>query len=637
MDIANPVIRYFVEYWKDLWHGVSRRRDLMSAFNPRVVVKELLNEITLNKARNNANQEFFRRSLGTYLKSDPGSQGRVKLHLQRILKEFDTVNHRPAYMEQLCRSGLRQFAALWYLEDTLNAFIREAQALSLDTSRKIVIRTIVNHLIVELREVGYADREIQKIPDKLFATVHRRDNVVSWEYPHSFECRDWEDEAVIEEYERTLRQHEASLTDIDRLRTLLQLAKTDKKRFTYIFRVLGISGSEEIQVGAVLLYAPAKRVLMSRDDPAFGRGDSELFGSRDPESPINAAVTIQTVSVEAGEASARETVEKALSASRQIMQIEAPVRLSRSYIALRDEGTLAARRRYTFERLEDDWTKHFTLDIEQKRHATRRLALLEKTQAVAQRHGWEQKFDQACYWLRRADESTSDVEKLLSYWICIECLCSKSDESGFNWFQTKRNEEETDIYRVREIVGKLRAVAKCFERGWDVYNEIAEPMAIALLELPPDIVEAARLAPAEGDQIHLADFINNTGRIAARLPEGLLKDQVSDLQTFYSDKVVALRVLREQRRIAQDELAYIYRMRNKIAHDGSGDDPMLSFLSTLAGSYALTLFHRIIYYVTEKGATSLPALLIAGVQEYEFIAKRLEIESPMKVFLDGQI
>lgn len=43
----SPAASYFVEYWEDLWSGVSSKRDLLKSFNPRVVIQELLGEVIL--------------------------------------------------------------------------------------------------------------------------------------------------------------------------------------------------------------------------------------------------------------------------------------------------------------------------------------------------------------------------------------------------------------------------------------------------------------------------------------------------------------------------------------------------------------------------------------------------------------
>jgi hypothetical protein len=106
---TNPVTCYFFDYWEDLWTGISSKRDLLTSFNPRVVIRELLDEITLNKVYNKSNEAFFKRTLSNYLKSDPGSSRRLKLYLQMILKEIDLSKRRPSLLTKIVRYGTQNF------------------------------------------------------------------------------------------------------------------------------------------------------------------------------------------------------------------------------------------------------------------------------------------------------------------------------------------------------------------------------------------------------------------------------------------------------------------------------------------------------------------------------------------------
>lgn len=603
------------------------------------MIKELFDEITFNKQGNKANEDFFRRTLGEYLKSDPGSQKRLKLHLQMTLKEFDLFRHRPLYLPQLCNAAFKIFEELAYFEDCMTSLIDLTKQPNFSASEKERVRLIANHLIVEFREIGYTDDEIRNIPRKIFSTVRlTNDGFPYWDFPHSLSCDDWEDKVKLGEYKKALEDYQASLTELDRLQALLILARGSKRPIRFVFRVNGMTGTEEFEIGQVIFYSPLKkRFVMSslRVDP-----DDELFRMREGENAVNASVVIDAVSAASGETIARSKVENAFALCRRVMHGESPLWMSKSYLALDEQGEVCAASHSAFERSSDDWTKSFTLNEEQMVRLGKNLPAIEETRDVAVSNGWGRRFHEACSWLRKAEESNSYVEKLLSYWICIETLCAKSEDEALNWFEAKAGQGESDIFLIKEVVGKMRAVGKCYQHGWSVYHHLAFLTSRGpfpsqrKIQIPAELAGRAQLTAKEGEMVLLRNFIDCCGAIEKALPDGVLKDQVAELHGFYNDKQIALKVLKSHLRTTQDELAFIYRMRNKIAHDGSSEHPLLPSLCKLAEDYAVSLFHQVGNYVVEKKETALDTILITAVQDYDRIEMRLQLEEPINVFLE---
>ena len=322
----SPTTNYFIEYWEDLWSGVSSKRDLLTSFNPRVVIKELLDEITFNKQGNKANEDFFKRTLGEYLKSDPGSQKRLKLHLQMMLKEFDLFRHRPLYLPQLCNVALKIFEEFAYFEDCVTSLLDLTSQPNFSASEKERVQLIANHLIVEFREIGYTDDEIRNIPKRIFSTIqYHSGGFTHWAFPHSFDCEGWEDKVKLEEYKKRLEDYQSNLTERDRLQALLILGKKTKRPIRFIFRVNGMTGTQELEIGQVLFYSPlTKRFVMagSKIDPD---NKNELFRMREGENPVNASVVVEAISAASGETIARSKVEKAFALCRRVMDGESPL------------------------------------------------------------------------------------------------------------------------------------------------------------------------------------------------------------------------------------------------------------------------------------------------------------------------
>lgn len=638
----SSATRYFVDYWEDLFSGVSSQRDLLKSFNPRVVIQELLDEVTLNKQRNISNEVFFKRILGGYLNRDPGSGMRLKVHLQMILNELNVAKNRPRYLPVLCTTALRKFTDFVYFEDCLTALINLTTMENIGSEEKKQIKSITNHLIVEFRMIGYTDEMIRKIPQLIFSVITHINGDNHWEFPYPQQCEDWRDTAQVTEFWKVLSSYQASLTEIDRLRALLTFAKKQPDRYRFVFRVNGMVGDAELNVDDVLFYSPINKRLIAQDSnrDAFD-SDAEWFRAEIGSKVINAAVTVEAISADSGSTIARSKVEKALALCRRLVVGEIPPRLwlSRSCVALNEKGQIIYGSHHAFERSDDEIWKKFKLTKKEQTQLEAQWVNTKHIRDISNANGWGRRFKEACYWLRKAEESDSNVEELLSYWICIETLCAKSDEDAGNWFETKAGARESDIALIKEVVGKIVALGKCYQRGWMVHQELSQPHILFGLSkniIPESLASKAQLNTSEGDQIYLVNFIQCCDEIEKSLPSGLLKEQVAELVEFYHQKKIALEVLRNHLETAQDELAFIYRMRNKIAHDGNSDHFLLPSLCKLAAHYARSLFGRISNYIERGEEVELRTILITAVQEYDCIEARLQNEEPIHVFLGEQ-
>ena len=635
MNSKSPATLYFLDYWDDLFNGISQERDLLKSFNPRVVVRELLDEITLNKITNKVNEDFFKRTLSNYFENDPASKMRFKTPLQLMLKEIDLSKCRPRYLPRLCRSAISIFENFEYFEDCIESLISIIDSAQLDSSTKSDIKHIANHLIVELREIGYSDKEIASFSEIIFSNIHYIENKPMWSFPHEMSCSDWKNEDEISKYKRNLELCQSSLTEKDRIRSLLIIARKEKESFGYLFKVYGMTGTIEQKVSGVLFYSPLKKRLINYDDEMFKNYEPELFGYKNYGQPINSYVLVDAISIGSGERIARARIEKSLEFCRRIMQGESRLWLSKSYIVLNKDNNILEVSRHTFENPDSDFTKFISLDSEIENDVHKKLSIIEKTKQISEANGWGKKFNEACYWLKRGDESDSNVDKLLSYWICIETLCAKSEDDDVNWFVTNGGQKETDISLIREVVGKMRAVSKCYRHGWMIHNKLSSENSNLNIPEHLKIKAQLQLTDFQGQTIFLKNLIDCVEEIKNHLLDGLLKEQVVELHNFYEESKVAQKALKTHLQSTQDEVALIYRMRNKIAHDGSSQNPLLPSLCTIANDYAVSLFSHICEQVVNQNERDLSSILISTVQNFDLISIRLDTEKPIKVFLTG--
>lgn len=636
MNSISPASQYLLEYWDDLWNGMSSKLGLRKLFNPRLVIQELRDEILFNKQRNIANERFFQRLLGGYEKTDPASQARLQVHLKMILKELNVSKNRPKYLPALCDEALKSFSKFEYFEDCVVFLISLIELEELNDLHKQKIKIVANHLIVELRSIGYSDKEIREMPRKVFSEAQHINGHLMWQFPHSVRCDDWEDKAKVSAFDESILKEQAELNETKRLRALLTFAKRDKTAITFIFRVNGAVGTMELNIAGVTFYSPTRRTLVTDELHQLRNREYEWFGASKDQAVINAAVTLEALSSESSEPIARSLVEKSLSLLRRVAASEAPLWLSKSFIAVDQDGSLVHTSHHAFERREDRYFDYLQLVPEQQVGLDARLSLIEKTREVAIRNGWGRRFEEACYWLRKAEESTPYADQLLSYWICIETLCAKSENDATNWYETKNHETESDIYLIKEVVGRIVAVSECYQQGWLLRRQLKSVTEnTRQITLSNIVREKALLNTQPGQTIYLVNLIECCDEIINELSPGLLQDQVAEINSFYQDREVALSVLSDHLETARDELVFIYRMRNKIAHDGSSDHFLLPSLCQLAGRYAHALFHKIGLLVQQDEDGELSSLLIKASQQYDRIEVQLQTENPLSVFLSA--
>jgi hypothetical protein len=66
----NDSIKYWIEYWEDLFSGIESERFAFKMMKPRIVLNELDEEIEFNKLANKNNRDFLYSKINYYFKHD---------------------------------------------------------------------------------------------------------------------------------------------------------------------------------------------------------------------------------------------------------------------------------------------------------------------------------------------------------------------------------------------------------------------------------------------------------------------------------------------------------------------------------------------------------------------------------------
>ncbi len=97
-------LQYWVDYWTSLFSGIEHRRFSLSLISPRVLLRELREEIETRGLKNSDNRLFFISQINKYFEADAPTQRCLHSVMTLIRREFQKP--RLEVLAQLCRRGL---------------------------------------------------------------------------------------------------------------------------------------------------------------------------------------------------------------------------------------------------------------------------------------------------------------------------------------------------------------------------------------------------------------------------------------------------------------------------------------------------------------------------------------------------
>lgn len=248
-------IQYWIDYWASLFSGIEHRRFTLSLISPRVLLRELIEEVETRALKNADNRQFLYGQINEYFENDPPTQRCLLPVLTLIRREFEKP--RLELLTQLCRRGLGVMDNLQYFDCAADA-LAEALLDEAPVSRK-TLAMVCQDLIVELLEAGYSQKFIESVPRHLFSEIVEHENIVTTQFPHDIAYpTDEADPSSKDAYHTKLRAYMNGLTVKDRLDALKKYPRLPRQELRFIFQVRGIRGKRAFDVGPVHFYSPWK-------------------------------------------------------------------------------------------------------------------------------------------------------------------------------------------------------------------------------------------------------------------------------------------------------------------------------------------------------------------------------------------
>ena len=326
-------VQYWIDYWKSLFSGIEHATFALSLISPRVLLRELIEEIETRGLKNQDNKNFLYGQIKAYFKSDPPTQKCLLPILTLICHEFEKP--RLELLDQLCRRGLSTIDSLQYFDCAVDILTEKLVADS--PVHRDALALICQDLIVELLEVGYSQKTIENIPRDVFSNILEGNGQVHTNFFHEIEYpKDDSDEQAKAAYHAQLKSYMSALTDRDRIQALKRYPRKPPSQFLFIFQIRGLRGKENFDIGPVHFYSPSEKEMLKHND---GK-DMEMFGTSDAHVYMNAATKVNTVDSNAGAEIGRQRIIDALNCLRFGFNSKSQFEVGRDYLIVDDEGTL---------------------------------------------------------------------------------------------------------------------------------------------------------------------------------------------------------------------------------------------------------------------------------------------------------
>ena len=162
----NDKIKYWVDLWEDLIENFNNDSYGLNLVNPHLILMDIIDEIKFNRLKNSKNKEYFLKTLGVMLKSDPVIKNSFKSDFTLIIKELQS--NRLEYFLQLCEDIVKLFQEGLYFNKSFDELKKILLNSKMEKEDEKNISIISQNLIVEFTLIGYSLDEIKKFPSYIF-------------------------------------------------------------------------------------------------------------------------------------------------------------------------------------------------------------------------------------------------------------------------------------------------------------------------------------------------------------------------------------------------------------------------------------------------------------------------------------
>ena len=584
-------LRYFVSYWEYFCNAVEQPSIYTTIMTPHFLVREILNELNTNGTENSSTFKYFFSQNQSFLSKkylfDEGSYSLwILLHEKLKEKEKQVVVIDSIVNKLIQHFSSNEFQA--FLFSSLKSIVLSSEA-KFDNIKSLT-ETIIFQFIFE----QYSIKTIKKLINNIFSSysLEKRENEKVYfhtNYPlvTNFENDDYE------EYVKKASDEMNNLTLEKRFDRLYELLINDTQIYYFIFYIKGIFFENKVDFADVTFYNPKITPVLNPSNQ-FG---NDIFDDEDYEIGMNVIVKQKGKDIISAKLAAIKKINKTYDFILLHSNLKGKISINDACYRILDENKEF--RSWSMGTSKDYlWRHDVIIDEESENKIINKYQKICNNENILE-HDKDIIFD-SLHFYRKAKESDSQEEKLLSYWIALERLFL-----DFDTFESKFD-------RTCNFVQSILLERFIFQKGWNCYYFIDNLLGskffyrdnmISEIEIPKELQIKANIGPDLNNSIiKLQDFVDSIPEIIKYSRNLVANDIMQNVQKFYYNHKFASKEILDKKEEIRNVLLMIYRQRNQIVHNAKYDNTLIEYNIAQAQSITTIVLSVLVKEINEHSS-----------------------------------
>lgn len=610
LDIKQP-IDYWLKYWDYAVDELGNKDSCKILLRtPRIIIEDLLEEISNEKIWIKENIDLFRSELGSWIENDKAFNASFKSEITLLCSSLDGCNNQPL-QRQLCKSILRDMDNGKYFEALINQMVHIVNiSTPITYELKYEINDITVSLITELLYRGYSLQNLKgmsaEVPNVQFAIGL---NVIA--APSKCLGLNREDFVDNDCYYEALTYKINNRTPEEVVIGLKNFYNKKSLERIVLFRINGLKGEVDQMIGDINFYCPRKKQYI--------RDDNRLNTIEDTSAAyVNAAVPVRAISSDTIVELAKE---KLLHAIQILNLLEQP---NKSITIAKEEMTTISKDGKISGNLCLDLVSDVNEQIKKDHLSGADMEYFERTKEISEKYKLLQNNSSplsklllsSLHWLNKCESCDRQEDQLLFAWIALEnltdlkkstlvCLCKCE----------KPNTRET----LKTIVALVMSIHDDFWQKRLLFRTLYDGLHYYenYYGISDELACKADLNKKPGEKCNMNRFIHHLSELEREVNDEIICTWIHEVDKYHKNKVKSLKGTYHY---YENIITLLYRIRNLEVHHAK--------FSNIIRYYVPFLMHickQIVYFVLdeyEQTGDSLDDIFIREKIRYEKLESR---------------
>lgn len=622
-EIMELPYKNLYSYWQHYWSNcidnlIDKDNVSFKIVGPRMLLKDLIEEIDGHDLYNQENIAYFRNQIRTLDKNDEVFHTLCHPIVVCLLQRLGNKNNKESSII-LCKKILDTLVVKQYFTLLVDWLADTIDKTSInDYSSRKKINEITHLVIAEYVAEGFLLDEIKSFATEIPGVAIAVGGIVM-AAPPEFDTLKESDFSTQEEYYEAVFVAIKKRSVYKSLDELKHYYYEPPREAFFIVRLNGLKGQIDDYIGDINIYSPKIKRYITENNSL-----SQVETVTEDRDRVNAAIPIEFVSLYQAKVLAEAKLEEVLDMLMLTYRTKEPVTIATNFCAVVADGkeiswSHSVRGNDPLMLSKDEMSRYLdALDLtdvkkDDFQFMTEKHRIFEVGQDALKR-----RLKNAAHWYTKAIAADKGVDTLLYSWFAIEGLLKVNRQTQSEIVDKDPNslkviqEFVISIFCKRYPFNYLRRTYRNFiylTNQHDNYYDITK-----------DVINKAGLNIKEGDCYRDGEFLKAIPNMIECVNDDIVKDELADLHSFYqSDKVIKNKA--EQ---LKNDLLMIYRLRNMIVHNAALSCANLSFYAREAKWIAQLVIRYVIDHAS--GNKTIEEIVLGAKLDYQMFLQNFDVE-----------